>query len=154
MKKLIFALFLLVSITFVQNVNAQSGYKNAAGLFIDVGNGGTFVGPSIKHYFNPKDALQGMIIFGNGATVLGAEYSYNAPIRNANGLMWNIGIGPQVLLADHYSDFIVRPSLGLEYKIPGAPLDFGFDWRPWWTVTHGSHFEAGRFGLGLRFVIN
>lgn len=153
MKKLLFAFFALAALSISQKSSAQQ-YHTAAGLFVDFGNGSTLVGPSIKHYFNRNDALQGMVLFGDGLTVVGAEYSYNAPIAGAGGLNWNIGIGPQAAFADHSSGFIIRPMLGLEYKIPGAPLDFGFDWRPWWELTHGGDFEAGRFGLGIRFVFH
>ncbi|HTN38978.1 MAG TPA: hypothetical protein VL053_17990 [Arachidicoccus sp.] len=154
MKKIFLALSALLLIAGAQKVQAQSNYRTAAGLFVDFGNGATLVGPSIKHFINSSDAIQGMILFGDGLTLIGAEYSYNAPVRNAGGLMWNIGIGPQAGFGNGYSDFYVRPALGLEYKVPSAPINFGFDWRPAWQLTHGSDFEAGRFGLAFRYVFN
>ncbi|MDR0792968.1 MAG: hypothetical protein LBE82_06645 [Chitinophagaceae bacterium] len=128
-----------------------SDYDNGVGLFVDFGNGGTFVGPHLKHYYNANNALQGMILFGNGRTLIGAEYSYNQPIPNAYGLKWNLGIGPQLAFGGG-ADVLLRPMVGLEYKVTATPVAFGLDWRPMWTLTHGSGFEAARFGLALKFT--
>lgn len=154
MKKICLLLSAMLLIGAVQSVKAQRSYTTAGGISIDFGNGATFVGPSVKHFFNSKDAIQGMLLFGNGVTILGAEYSYNEAIRNAGGLMWNIGVGPQMAFGDGYSDFLIRPALGLEYTVPDAPINFGFDWRPMWQLTHGSNFEAGRFGIAFRYVFH
>lgn len=161
MKKIILGIALVGAslIGFQQHANAQrrgTSYENGLGLFIDAGNGGTYVGPHLKHYFNENDAGQVNLLFGNNTTVLGVEYSYNEPIDGANGLKWNIGIGPQVEFYSHdhfnQTNFSIRPMAGLEYKVPGAPVALGFDWRPWWTLTHGSNFEAARFGIGFKYA--
>jgi len=131
----------------------SNSYQTSGGLFLDLGNGGTYVGPHIKHYFNGQDAAQVMVLFGNDLTIIGAEYSYNKAIPNAAGLNWNIGIGPQGYFGKgDYNGFLLRPQAGLEYKVPNAPLAAGFDWRPMWELTHGSEFEAGRFGLSFKYV--
>jgi len=153
MKKIFLALSALLLIGAAQGLKAQS-YRTAGGLFIDFGNGATLVGPHVKHFINPSGAIQGMVLFGNGLTALGVEYSYNEAVRNAPGLLWNIGVGPQAAFGNGSSDFLVRPALGLEYKVPNAPIDFGFDWRPAWQLTHGSDFEAGRFGIAFRYVFH
>jgi len=153
MKKIFLALSALLLIGASQTLKAQS-YHTAGGLFIDFGNGATLVGPHVKHFINQTGAIQGMVLFGNGLTALGVEYSYNEPIRNAPGLLWNVGVGPQAAFGDGSTDFLVRPALGLEYKVPNAPINFGFDWRPAWQLTHGSDFEAGRFGIAFRYVFH
>jgi hypothetical protein len=43
--------------------------------------------------------------------------------------------------------------LGLDYKINNVPLNFSFDWRPAFVVTHGTSFNAARFGLGFRYAM-
>src|SRR5690606_4149434 len=83
-----------------QHATAQH-YRTGLGLFIDVGDGRTLVGPHIKHFFNDRDAGQAMVLFTDGATLIGAEYSYNKPFPNANGLSWNIGVGPQAYITDY-----------------------------------------------------
>ncbi len=155
MKKLLFSALLIGAalIGFNSTASAQN-YRTAGGLFIDFGDGSTFVGPAVKHSFDGTNALQGMVLFGNGATAIGAEYSYNKNIPGANGLGWNIGVGPQAIIGKGDTDFAIRPALGLEYTIPSAPINFGLDWRPMWLLDDGGHFAAGRFGLGLRYIFN
>lgn len=151
------SLFLLTALFYFSATNfakAQSGapYNTAVGLFLDLGNGGTYVGPHVKHFFTEYDAGQAMVLFGNETTVLGVEYSYNKPIPNAGGLMWNAGVGPQVYFVNDYTGFLIRPQVGLEFKVPQAPISIGFDWRPIWELTHGTSFEAGRFGLSFKYA--
>ena len=153
MKKILLAFSALLLIGAAQQTKAQS-YKTAGGLFIDFGNGATWVGPSVKHFVNQNGAVQGAVLFGDGVTALSAEYSYNEAVKNAQGLMWNIGVGPQVAFGHGSTDVLIRPIAGLEYKVPSVPIDFGFDWRPAWGLTHGSHFEAGRFGIAFRYVFH
>ena len=162
MKKLLFVtvLFTAIQLGIKQNVAAQKtssgsgSYTDGVGLFLDLGNGGSFVGPHIKHYLTSTDAIQGMVLFGNGATIVGAEYSYNRNFVGAEGLKWNIGVGPQLAFGGGATAFLIRPSAGLEYKIAAAPIAIGFDWRPWIQVTNGSYFEAGRFGLAFKYTLN
>lgn len=154
--------FIIASVTFLflnclsfQQAAAQSGspYNTSFGLFLDLGNGGTYVGPHVKHFFTAKDAGQAMVLFGNDITILGVEYSYNQAIPNASGLHWNAGIGPQVLFGDGDTGFALRPQAGLEFKVPQAPISVGFDWRPYWILSPDSEFEAGRFGLSFKYTL-
>lgn len=155
---LILALNLLIANTASAQKVSGTTYNTGLGIRLDLGNGATFVGPAVKHFFTPTNAGEFSVLFGNHTTLIGAEYSYNAAIANAGGLMWNAGFGPQVALySGDYgggSDVFIRPFAGLEFKVPGAPLDLGFDWRPIIQLTHGSDFEAGRFGLAFRFALN
>lgn len=141
-------LFLLI---FHYEAGAQS-YRTGAGLFIDAGNGRTFVGPHIKHFFSANNAGQAMILFAGRTTIIGAEYSYNQGIAGANGLTWYVGVGPQVAIQRENSYFLIRPLGGLEFKIPSAPLAASFDWRPMWALGEYSDFEPGRFGVAFKFT--
>lgn len=133
--------------------NAQSNYKTSVGLGIDFGNGGTYVGPSLKHFFTQKDVGQFEVLFGNDYTIIEGFYQYHKDIANAAGLKWFAGAGIGVGLYDGGSDFLVRPLAGLDYKINNVPLSFSFDWRPTIAIGNGdSDFEAGRFGLGFRYA--
>ena len=129
-------------------------YKTGIGIRLDLGTGGTFVGPAVKHYFSKTSAGEGSVLFGDGLTMIGAEYSYNGAIKGADGLKWNAGLGPQIALYDGGSDVFIRPMAGLEFKVPEVPLSLGFDWRPVFQLTHDTDFEAGRFGIALRFTLN
>lgn len=156
MKKILLSAIALVGLQlgFLQSASAQRGssYENGLGLFIEAGNGSTLVGPHLKHYFNSIDAGQVNLLFGGGWTVIGAEYTYNKPIAGAAGLKWNIGVGPQLGFGHDMTNVSIRPIGGLEYKVDGAPIAINFDWRPDWRLTHGSDFEAGRFGIAFKYT--
>jgi len=153
--------FFLVSLLFVifgiTHSNAQSSYDTALGLGIDFGDGQTLVGPSIKHFFSEHHGGVGEVIFGNDITLVTALYEYHDTIPNAAGLQWFGGGGLSLAFADNNSDILLRGAVGLDYKINNVPLAFSFDWRPSIFLggdNGGDSFEAGRFGLGFRYVIN
>lgn len=156
MKKLLLSLsaaFLLVIGT--QEAKAQTPYKTALGLGIDLGDGQTLFGPQIKHSFGGHAAGQAQVLFADNHTVLGVDYSYNDRFAGTSGLHWYLGVGPQLSFikgGDTY--FAVRPAAGLEFKIPETPLGLHFDWKPWWNLSKSSDFEAGRFSLGFKYVLN
>src|SRR5690606_30989194 len=147
-----------------QELKAQSRYRTALGLGVDVGDGPTLVGPQIKHFFDGQNAGNAQVLFGDDITTIGVDYSYNQAIPGANGLSWYVGVGPQLSFVDrgywwydrdgdNETFFALRPAAGLEFKIPTAPLAFHFDWKPWWNLTNNSHFEPARFSLGFKFTL-
>lgn len=157
MKNLVKSIALLGAVALgSQFANAQS-YRDALGLAVDLGDGPTLFGPQYKHSFDGRNAGNVQVLFGDNTTVLGADYTYNQKFNGAGGLGWYIGVGPQLTFwkAGGNSDtsFAIRPQLGLEYKIPSAPLAMSFDWKPWWNLSNDSNFEAGRFTLGFKYVL-
>lgn len=156
MKNLISSVVFSICLAFgVQQVSAQN-YNNALGLGIDLGDGETLVGPQFKHSFDGKNAGNAQVLFGDHITVVGFDYSYNQPFAGANGLWWYVGVGPQLAFTDGSNGtwFAIRPAAGIEYKIPTVPLGFHFDWKPWWNLSNESDFEAGRFSLGFKYILN
>ena len=150
MKKTVLTLFAaiaIISAAFSQN------YKTGFGLLVDVGEGATFVGPHIKHFFTPEIAGQGLVMFASGVTVVGVEGSYNGQIPGAAGLSWNVGVGPQALIGKNKTLFALRPSAGVEFSVPKAPINLGFDWRPSLVFVEGTNFTPGRFGIFLRYTL-
>jgi hypothetical protein len=137
----------------VSSAQEKAPYNTGFGLMLDLGTGGTFVGPHVKHFFTGNHAGQAMLLFGNSLTVLGAEYSYNQGIPGAPGLDWNLGIGPQFYFGTGTNGFLLRPQAGLEFKVPKVPIAAGFDWRPMWELTHGTSFEPARFGLTFKYAL-
>ncbi len=156
MKKLIFTIIAGAALFTMNlsNANAQS-YKNALGLGLDFGDG-TLIGPSFKHFFNSKGAGQVELLFGNNSTRLQAFYQHHGTIAGADGLKWFIGGGPGLnfFSAGNYdqTNFLLIPQAGLDFKIPGAPIQAAFDWRPTAWIGDNSDFDAGRFGFGFRFT--
>lgn len=158
MKKVFSAgLMSLMLLTGIQFANAQS-YNNSLGLGIDLGNGSTLVGPQFKHFFDSENAVNAQVLFGDNFTTVGLDYSYNQKFAGSS-LGWYVGVGPQLSFTDNkFGDnktFVaIRPAVGLEYKIPTVPLGFHFDWKPWWNLTDESDFEAGRFSMGFKYILN
>ena len=129
-----------------------TSYTTALGLGIDFGDGGTYAGPSIKHFFPSRDAGKAEVLFGSNTTQLSAYYQYHGPIPNASGLKYTLGLGGSGFLYRRgEGDFAFRPTAGLDFKAPNVPLEFEFDWRPAFVVTHGTEFIGAHFGLGFRF---
>ncbi|MFD1769849.1 hypothetical protein [Sphingobacterium suaedae] len=167
MKKVFLSVLAATFLTLgVQQANAQTPYRTALGLGIDLGDGETLFGPQIKHSFGGANAGNAQVLFGDNITVLGVDYSYNRQFPGTNGLGWYVGVGPQLAFVDHggywhddrwddddHVDFAIRPAAGLEYKIPSAPIAFHFDWKPWWNLSHNSNFEPARFTLGFKFTL-
>ncbi|WP_153799511.1 hypothetical protein [Foetidibacter luteolus] len=157
MKHKILVAFLFVSALCAVKSMAQkssgTSYTNAVGMRVEFGSEyGTFAGISGKHFFDTHNAGELHVVFGNNTTLIGAEYQYHGDIENAAGLKWYAGFGPGVAFSDGTTDVLIRPIIGLDYKINQVPLSFGFDWRPAFVVTHGSDFNAARFGLGIRYA--
>ena len=151
MKKILFATLLIVSL----EASAQygSGYKTGLGMQVDFGTGSTLVGFDAKHFFDQHNVGEAQLLFGTGVVVLGAQYEYHGDIQNAAGLKWYAGFGPQIaFVKDGGTDLLLRPLIGLDYKINDVPLNFSFDWRPAFQATHGTGFEAARFGLAFRYA--
>ena len=133
-------------------LNAQS-YKTGAGILVDAGDGTTFVGPHVKHFFSTNSAMEGSVLFGGGSTAIQALYQYNKAIPGAKGLAWYEGMGPAEIFGNNTTVFSIVPVVGLDFKITGAPLDLFFDWRPRAVFnSNDSDFIAGRFGIGARFT--
>lgn len=152
MKKLILGILLITTL----GVSAQTSYKTALGMHVDFGSGlSTLVGFDGKHFFDQHNVGEAQFLFGSSVIVIGAQYEYHGDIQNAAGLKWYAGLGPQVAIATSNgggADLIFRPLVGLDYKINAVPLNFSFDWRPAFVATHGTAFEAARFGLGFRYA--
>lgn len=154
MKKLVLAASFIV--LFSLTANAQD-YKTALGLGIDFGDGVTFVGPSVKHAFAEHHVGQAELGFEDGATAITALYQYHDNFENAGGLNWFAGGGASIFLVDGGDSFFaLRGSVGLDYRIPDVPLAFSFDWRPALSLDSDveDRFEAGAFGIGIRYVLN
>lgn len=156
MKKFFAVVLLFTALHYSALAQKGEGYSTAAGLGIDFGsNFSTLVGISAKHFFSEHNVGQGELQFGTGVIAIGIEYLYHATIPNADGLKWYAGLGPQFAIGTgegSTTDVLIRPMVGLDYKISQVPLAFSFDWRPAFVLTHGTGFDAARFGLGFRYA--
>lgn len=84
---------MIVGFLTAQHAQAQTTYKTGVGLMIDVGDGGTLVGPHVKHFFDNNQAGEATLQFGTGLTTLQLMYQYHQPVQEAQGLQWYVGLG-------------------------------------------------------------
>ncbi|MFV0564844.1 MAG: hypothetical protein ACK5NB_03320 [Flavobacteriaceae bacterium] len=156
MKKVTSILVLLVFALLSSTSAFSQVYKGSVGLGIDLHDGATLVGPSGKYFFDQNNAVQAEIGFGDDITKIEGLYQYHGQFTEAEGLQWFAGAGPAIFMYDGGSDFWIRFTGGLEYKIPSVPLVFSFDWRPGLSLESDvdDRFEAGIFGLGFRYAFD
>ncbi len=153
MKKLLFVFAL--TLLFAVNSKAQTSYKAALGLGIDLYDSATFVGPSGKYFFSDNHVGQADLGFEDNATILTFLYSYHKQFVGAPGLRWYAGIGPSIILIDDFDNiFSLRPHAGLDFKIDGVPIVINFDWRPAIVLSDSGDGEAGAFGFGIQYAFN
>ncbi|MES2828278.1 MAG: hypothetical protein V4687_08990 [Bacteroidota bacterium] len=155
MKKLLFTFITCAALlTYSADTVSAQNYNTGLGLRIDAGDGFTGVGFNIKHFFTRNNAIDANLIFFDGDVVgLGAEYQYNAPVTGVKGLDWYLGIGPNFLFGNNATAVQIRPVAGLDLKVPGAPIDFAFDWRPMFTLNDNyDSVNAARFGISIRYA--
>ena len=155
MKKTLFFSAFLIAFVWVSRAQVYTG---AVGLGIGLYEGATAVGPSGKYFFAENHAGQADLLFADGVTIIGAVYQYHGQFSGAEGLQWFAGAGPDLFLFGNGlgSNFNIRFTGGLEYKIPDVPLVFAFDWRPTLSLESNvtERFDAGIFGLGFRYAFD
>lgn len=92
------------------------------------------------------------VSFGTG---VGVEALWDFLYRPLGGeaFNWYVGVGPSLLIND---PFLLGASgeIGLDYHFQGAPLSLSIDWRPTLWIIETTDFDAGGFGLNIRYVIN
>lgn len=153
MKKLLFA-FAFVLLGNVA-VKAQTNYRAALGLGIDLYDEATFFGATGKYFFSDHHVGQADLGFEDNATMVTFLYSYHKQFVGARGLRWYAGVGPSIIfLKDFDNIFALRPHLGIDFKVDGVPLVLNFDWRPSIVLSDVGENQVAAFGFGLQFAID
>lgn len=160
MKNRMMAMATLIAVMVFSNATAQRRSTNNTGIGfqMDFGDGQTYAGFGLKHFFSSKVAGAAHVLFARGNTLLGFEVQPHFPIRGASGLNWYVGagLGFNFRSSRYYRNtstlVLVRPMIGLDYQLRTAPLAFNFDWRPMIFVNEGGGNEVGRFGFGIRYT--
>ena len=89
------------------------------------------------------------VSFGNDGVGVDALWDFiHQPL--GSGFDWYLGVGPFAYLGD---PFILGAAgeIGIEYHFE-FPLAVGVDWRPSFAIVENTDFEAGWFGLNIRYV--
>jgi hypothetical protein len=158
MKNILSLLTVLVFTIGTLQLKAQSTgstYKTAIGAKGYFGDG-SIGGINVKHFFNPRNALEGSLLFRNNFFAFEGIYEWHGPINGARGLQWYVGPGAQLGFynSKYYDDqtyFAVKGTLGLDIKFNGAPINMAFDINPTFGLVPGTDFNFNA-GLAFRFA--
>lgn len=145
MKKIIvlFAVTLLCAI----GANAQD-YSWGAGVRV----GGEMGGVSVKHKFSSSSSVEAIIAvpWDKGCVFTGL-YERHVPIID-DGFSLYYGGGGHIGGWKHKFAIGVDGVVGLEYKIPNAPIALSVDYRPIFNIAERTKFYFADFAFGLKFT--
>jgi len=89
------------------------------------------------------------VSFGNNG--VGVEALWDLLYRPlGDGFNWYVGVGPSAYLGDPFA-LAVTGEIGIEYHFD-FPIAVGVDWRPSFIIIEETDFEAGWFGVNVRYV--
>ncbi|MDF2156357.1 outer membrane insertion C- signal [Algoriphagus sp. CAU 1675] len=94
--------------------------------------------------------VHGDLSFGNSG--MGIDLLWNPiyrPIENSD-FNYYIGFGPSLFLGDPFR-LGAAGEIGAEYAFADVPLVIGLDWRPYFILVEDTDFNAGGFGLNVRW---
>lgn len=93
--------------------------------------------------------IHGDVSFGNNG--VGVEALWDLLyLPLGPGFNWYAGVGPSVYLGDPFQ-LALSGEIGLEYHFD-FPIAVGVDWRPSFILIDNTDFEAGWFGVNVRYV--
>ncbi len=143
--------FLVIAFAFMAIAASAQDYNWGIG----VRGGGMASGLTIKHALGSSSALDISVsgYYDGGVYASGLYELVNDLGSNFNfyyGLGAHIGIGD----SDDDGSFAlgVDGVVGVEYKIPVAPIAFSFDYRPALNIITNPYFAGYDFGFGVKFV--
>jgi len=169
MKKIILSYLILFAALFIskssraQTSQNSTTYQTAVGLKF----GGYENGPSIKYFVDNSVSLEGVLGFRAHGVVITGLYEFNLPAFNVAGLDFYYGAGvhigsegagvyrtiggnSQVYTSTHIL-LGVDGVIGLEYKIPQAPIAISLDLDPRAELATGPFFDIAP-GLGVKYT--
>ena len=97
--------------------------------------------------------VHGDLSFGGGGA--GIDLLWNPIYRPISDSEFNyyLGFGPSLFLGDPFK-LGAAGEIGAEYEFPDIPLIVGLDWRPYFILIENTTFDAGGFGLNIRWRLN
>jgi hypothetical protein len=143
----------------------RTPYTTALGIRV----GGTS-GATIKHFFRPATAVEGILgTFGNGFSIT-ALMEKNARAFDVEGLNWYYGggahiafyngnryynvYGREISRDNHDVGLGINGIIGLEYSLPdNIPVAFSLDLKPFIEISGGDVGVAPDLALGIKFLI-
>ena len=168
MKKVLLILFVSVSFLLVSKrseAQASQDYTSEVGLKF----GGYEDGISYKYFASQAISYEGVLGFRDHGVVFSGLYEINQEAFNSPGLKFYYGFGAHIG-ADGKGDYSrfggddeyynsshlllgADGVIGLEYKIPEAPIAVSLDLNPRLELATGPFFDIAP-GLGVKYTFN
>lgn len=126
----------------------SQNYKHAVGLRV-----GSGVGITYKQNLG-KGAFEGIawLNFGrNGGFNVTGLYEWRTKVINPDFNLY-YGVGGHIGVYSKDFAFGIDGIVGLEYKIPGAPIALSIDYKPALNFIPSVHFDYYNLGLGVKFT--
>lgn len=159
MKKVLASLFVFALLAGAKSVSAQD-YKTAIGIRLSSSQAMVNNSVSIKHFFNEKTAIEGLLSFGDPLAI-GAMVQVHTPLGES-GVKWFYGGGGYLGFVKSYNsntlknetdaNFGAMGVLGLDYKFANIPLNLSLDWKPELNLVTDINFEPAAVGFTARFT--
>jgi hypothetical protein len=93
------------------------------------------------------------VSFGNGGVGIDALWHpIYRPIGDSD-FNYYLGFGPSLFLGDPFR-LGAAGEIGAEYAFADVPIVIGLDWRPYFILVENTNFDAGGFGLNIRWRLN
>lgn len=144
MKKLLLilsVLFALVTVSSAQELGIRFGDATGGNVAID----GVF---SLGSW----SRVHGDVSFGNSGVGVDLLWDFIYQPLSGEAFNWYAGVGPFVWIGDPFQLGVVG-ELGLEYRFK-FPMSLSADWRPSFRIIDNTDFNAGGFGLNVRYIFN
>lgn len=93
------------------------------------------------------------VSFGNDGVGIDALWNPVYDNISTSDFKWYAGFGPSLYLADDFK-LGVAGEIGVEYPFADVPITLGLDWRPYFILVENTNFDAGGFGLNVRWRFN
>lgn len=154
MNKSVLFLFAIILLTSTQ-VNAQD-YKTGVGIRLSSSGPTVNNSVSIKHFLNPKLAIEGLFTFDKKAAI-GALLEVHNDIPSTEGLNWFYGAGAYLGFDSDKENpnralMGAQGIVGLDYKFANLPLNLAIDWKPELNIIDNINFEPAAIGFTIRFT--
>lgn len=132
------SLIFIVSTTSAQELGVRFGKATGGNVAVD----GVFSLGSMSR-------IHGDVSFGDG---VGVDLLWDFIYQQLDGeaFKWYAGVGAFTFLGDPFA-LGVAGELGLEYRFQ-FPISLSVDWRPTFRIVENTDFDAGGFGLNIRYV--
>jgi hypothetical protein len=149
-------LFFIAAILFSASQLKAQDYKTALGIRLSSNGPAVNNSVSIKHFMNPKLAIEGLFTFDNKAAIGGLFEIHNA-IPSTEGLKWFYGAGAYLGFDSDKNNpdralMGAQGIIGLDYKFANIPLNLSLDWKPELNIIDNINFEPAAIGFSIRFT--